>query len=106
MQRLAVVANLRPGSTEEAARLIELGPPFDLLDNKVERHMVFLAADTAVFVFEGGDPRALITALTGADEQAVLGQWEPLLDGTPKIAREAYSWISPVSAAWQEGWGE
>jgi hypothetical protein len=106
MQRMAVVANLRPGSTDEAARLIELGPPFDQLANGLERHMVFLAADTAVFVFEGGDPQALIAALTGADEQAVLGEWEPLLDGTPKVAREAYCWISPVSAAWQEGWGE
>lgn len=98
MQRMAVIANLRPGSNEEAARLIEVGPPFDLLDNGLERHMVFLAADTAVFVFEGADPQAVIAAVTGADDQAVLGEWEPLLDGTPKIAPEAYCWISPVSA--------
>jgi hypothetical protein len=29
MQRIAVIAKLRPGAAEEAARLIELGPPFD-----------------------------------------------------------------------------
>lgn len=98
MERIAVVANLRPGSAEEAERLIELGPPFDLLANGLERHSVFLAADTAVFVFEGGDPQAVIAALTGADDQAVLGEWEELLDGTPKIAREAYCWISPSFA--------
>ncbi len=60
MQRIAVVAKLRPGTAEQAARLIELGPPFDPLDNGLERHMVFLAADTAVFVFEGGDPHAVL----------------------------------------------
>jgi hypothetical protein len=106
MQRVAVVANLRPGTAEQAARLIELGPPFDLLENGLERHLVFLAADTAVFVFEGGDPQAVLAALTGADEQSVLGAWESLLDGTPRIAREVYSWISPAYAKWQEGWGE
>ena len=59
MQRVAVVAKLRPGAGEQAARLIELGPPFDPLTNGLERHTVFLAPDTAVFVFEGGDPQAL-----------------------------------------------
>ena len=102
MQRVAVVAKLRPGAGEQAARLIELGPPFDPLTNGLERHTVFLAPDTAVFVFEGGDPQALLAALTGADEQSVLGAWETLLDGTPRIAREAYSWTSPTYAAWVE----
>ena len=106
MQRIAVIAKLRPGTAEQAARLIELGPPFDLLENGLERHMVFLAADTVVFVFEGGDPHAVITALSAANEESVLGAWEPLVDGTPRIAREAYSWIRPEYAGWQEGWGE
>ena len=106
MQRLAVVANLRPGTAEQAAKLIELGPPFDPLDKGLERHMVFLAADTAVFVFEGGDPQAVLAALTGDNGQSVLGAWEPLVDGTPKIAREAYAWMSPAHARWEESWGE
>jgi hypothetical protein len=95
MQRVAVVANLRPGSAEQAAKLIELGPPFDPLDNGLERHMVFLAADTVVFVFEGDNPQALLSAFNGAAEQSALGAWESLVDGTPRIAREAYSWVSP-----------
>ena len=70
MQRIAVIAKLRPGTAEQADELIELGPPFDLLENGLERHMVFLAADTAVFVFEGGDPHAVIAALN-ADERGV-----------------------------------
>ena len=98
MQRVAVVANLRPGSAEQAAKLIELGPPFDPLDNELDRHTVYLAADTAVFVFEGGNPQAVLAAFTGADGESVLGAWESLIDGTPRIAREVYSWVSPVLA--------
>ena len=50
----------------------------------------------SVFVFEGADPHAVLAALTGDNEQSVLGAWESLVDGTPKIAREVYSWISPA----------
>jgi hypothetical protein len=106
MQRFAVIAKLRPGAAEQAARLIELGPPFDPDTHEIERHLVFLAADTVVFVFEGGRPNSLLAALAGADEQAVLGQWEPLLDGTPTIAREAYSWVGPGARDLHETWGE
>lgn len=106
MQRVAVIAHLRPGAAEEAAKLIELGPPFDLSKAGLERHMIYLAADTVVFVFEGGEPRALLASLAGPDEQSVFGAWESLLDSTPKIASEAYSWISPDRARWEEGWGE
>ena len=96
MQRIAVVATLRPGTAEQAAKLIELGPPFDPLENGLDRHLVFLAADTAIFVFEGDDPHAVLGALTGDNGQPALGAWESLVDGTPKIAREVYSWINPA----------
>lgn len=96
MQRIAVIAKLRPGHTEEAARLIELGPPFDLFESGMDRHTVFLAGDTAVFVFEGADPHALLRAFAGTAEQSVLAAWESLVDGTPTIAREVFSWTSPA----------
>jgi hypothetical protein len=106
MQRVAVVATLRPGTSEQAEKLVELGPPFDPLEQGLERHMVFLAADMVVFVFEGGDAHALLAAFTGPGAQSTLGAWESLVDGTPRVAREVYSWISPAQAKWQEGWGE
>ena len=96
MQRIAVVATLRPGTHEQAEKLVALGPPFDPLEHGLERHMVFLAADAAVFLFEGGDAHAFLAAFTGPDAQSALGAWEPLVDGTPRIAREVYSWISPT----------
>ncbi|MGZ8687277.1 MAG: hypothetical protein ACXWZP_02495 [Gaiellaceae bacterium] len=106
MQRFAVFATLRPGTSEQAEKLVALGPPFDPLTHNLDRHLVFLAADAVVFVFEGGDPHALLAAFSDPDAQSALGAWESLVDGTPRIAREAYSWISPASAKWQEGWGE
>ena len=95
MQRLAVIAKLRPGTSEEAANLVELGPPFDPGQYGIERHSVFLAADLVVFIFEGGQPNSLLAALGSADNQSVLAAWEPLLDSTPSIAREVYHWDSP-----------
>ena len=67
MQRLAVIAKLRPGTSEEAANLVELGPPFDPGQYGIERHSVFLAADLVVFIFEGGQPNSLLAALGSAD---------------------------------------
>jgi len=91
MQRYAVVATLRPGTEEEAARLIELGPPFDPDSIGLAQHTVFLA-------FEGGEPRTLLASLAGP-EQSALGAWEPLLAGTPRIAHQVYSWVSPGHSA-------
>jgi hypothetical protein len=96
MQRIAVVATLRPGTHEQAEKLVALGPPFDPFEQGLERHIVFLGADTAVFLFEGGNAHALLAAFTGPGAQSALGAWEPLVDGTPRIAREVYSWISPA----------
>jgi hypothetical protein len=98
MQRLAVIAKLRPGASQRAEELIELGPPFDPAGHGVERHSVFLAADAVVFVFEGGTANSLLAALSGPDEQSILGAWEPLLDGTPLIAHEVYHWPSSEDA--------
>jgi hypothetical protein len=92
MQSLAVIAKLRPGAWEEATKLIELGPPFNPAEHGIVWHAVYLTSEAAIFVFEGEDPNSLLAALGGPDEQAVLGAWEPLLDGTPLIARAAYHW--------------
>ena len=106
MQRIAVIAKLRPGTAEQASKLIELGPPFDPRVHHIERHSVFLAHEVAVFVFEGGQVASLLASLAGEDEQSVLAAWEPLLDGTPMIAREAYNWIGRDDRTLQESWGE
>jgi hypothetical protein len=39
-------------------------------------------------------------------DAGVLGAWEPLIEGLPKIAREAYGWTRREEPAWAGGWGE
>ena len=52
MQRLAVIAKLKPDAEERAIELIKEGPPFDPQGTGFQRHSVYLTSGEAVFVFE------------------------------------------------------
>lgn len=65
MQRVAVVAKLRPDAKVRAESLIEEGPPFDLDGSGFERHVVFVSGDQVIFVFEGGRLDQLLQASSG-----------------------------------------
>ncbi len=106
MQRTAVVAKLKPDSAEKARQLIASGPPFDPATLGFERHHVYISEETAVFVFEGANVNALVKKLgeAGGAQQA-LAAWEPLLQGLPELAHEAYFWERPVPAG-SAAWGE
>jgi hypothetical protein len=92
-QRLAVVASLRPGSRDEAAQLVAKGPPYDLGEAGFERHSVFLAAETAVFLFEGPGIEGLARDLVNDPARsAAFSAWGPLLNQAPAIAREEFYW--------------
>jgi hypothetical protein len=92
-QRLAVIASLRPGSREEAAQLVAKGPPYDLSEAGFARHSVFLAAETAVFVFEGPGIEGLARDLVNDPARsAAFSAWGPLLDHAPTVAREEFYW--------------
>jgi hypothetical protein len=93
MQRLAVIAKLKPKAEARARELIEEGPPFDPEDLGVERHAVFLGGDHVVFVFEGGRVDQLLHGVFRDPLSAgALRAWDPLIEGMPKVAREAYFW--------------
>ena len=103
--RLAVLAHLKPGVEEKAAELVASGPPFDPREVGFDRHLVFLSGDQVVFVFEGGRLDQLLqSAVKDARKMGALRHWEPLLDGLPRIAKEAYSWEREEE--WAESWGE
>ena len=92
-QRLAVIASLRPGSRDEAAELVAKGPPYDLGEAGLKRHSVFLAADTAVFLFEGPGIEGLARDLVNDPARsAAFSAWGPLLDRAPTVAREEFYW--------------
>jgi hypothetical protein len=52
-QLVGIVVPLRKRAHEDAAALIEQGPPFDLEALGIERHDVLLSEREAIFVFEG-----------------------------------------------------
>ena len=104
MQRIAVIAKLKPETEERATELIEGGPPFDPDKLGFDSHTVYLSGNQVVFVFEGGRLDHLLHAVVRDPANlSTFGQWEPLIDGFPSVAREAYSWQRPNGGG---GWGE
>ena len=105
MNRLAVIATLKPGAASKAEELVEKGPPFDPSGLGFERHSVYLAGDQALFVFEGGRlDQMMQSVIKDPSSIGAFRQWESLLEGMPRVAREAYHWESEAGRA--ESWGE
>ena len=93
MNRLVLVARLRPDAQVKAARLLEAGPPFDPARVGMTRHCAFLSADDVVFLFEGPDVEWTVDDLVDNPiVAAALEPWKPLVDGAPRIAHELYAW--------------
>jgi hypothetical protein len=93
MQRIAVIARLKPDCEKRAAELVQSGPPFDPNRLGFERHSVFLSGTHVVFLFEGGRLDQLLHGVVRDPANiGAFGAWEPLIDGFPTVAREAYSW--------------
>ncbi len=93
MQRLAIIAKLKPKAESRARELIEIGPPVHPQDLGVESHSVFLAGDHVVFVFEGERLDHMLHGVVRDPLSAgALRAWDPIIEGMPKIAREAYHW--------------
>ena len=93
IERLAIVAKLRPGSHERAAEIIAKGPPYGLGLAGFRRHSVFLAEEAVVFVFEGRGIEGLVRDLVNDPARSgSFSVWAPLLEGTPVLAREEFYW--------------
>jgi hypothetical protein len=96
LERLALVARLKPGTQARVEELIAKGPPFDPKEIGFVRHSVFLSATEVVFVFEAHEVEWLVTALVEDPFQWMmidaLEAWRPLVEGHPRIAREQFSW--------------
>lgn len=96
MQRLALIARLKPGTEEQAARLVAGGPPFDPAERGLGRHAVYLSAGEVVFVFEGDEVEWIVEEMihepAGGTMAVALDAWRELVDGPPRIARSVYSW--------------
>lgn len=96
VEQIAVVLPLRPGAVDEARRYVSLGPPFDLADQSLGRHEVYLSSREAIFVFSGDDACEIVRRLMR--EPTVLrtaGRWHAILDGAPRLAVAGFSWQTP-----------
>ena len=93
MNRLIIVARLKPDAYAEAKELIGGGPPFDPESAGLERHGVYLTATDVVFVFDGRQVEWTVNDMI--DDRFVeiaFERWRPLLDGPARIAHEKYYW--------------
>jgi hypothetical protein len=96
VERLALIAPLKPDAETAAAELIAAEPPFDLERSGFDRHTIYLSADEVVFVFEGHQVEWAVDELLDDPFNWTLAdafeRWRPLLDEPPRIARERFSW--------------
>ncbi len=96
MERVALVARLKPGMEGKAAELLAGGPPFDPVERGFDRHAVYLSAGEVVFVFEGQEVEWLVDEIVnepaGGTVATALAAWRDLVEGPPRIARTAYAW--------------
>jgi hypothetical protein len=96
LERLALIARLKPGTEVRAEELIATGPPFDPTESGFARHSVYLSASEVVFVFEAHEIEWLVDALVENPFQWMVEEafdnWRPLIEGQPRIAREKFFW--------------
>jgi hypothetical protein len=96
MQRIVVIAKLKPGSHDAAAEILRAGPPYDPADIGLVRHGVYLSGSEVVFVFAGPDVEQQLSRLLGDPAaSAAFSVWAPLLDGSPSAAHELFYWELP-----------
>ncbi len=94
MERVAIITQLKEGTSARAAELIAEGPPFELARAGIIRQTVYLTNKEAVFVVEAEQP-AILQRLTGGMPNPPgerLEQWAAILDSAPRIARPQATW--------------
>ena len=90
---IAVVVPIRRGASEQARRLVEEGPPFDVEHLGLERHHVFVSGREVVFFFEGDSAATVVEALSrNPGVLKAAARWRGILAGRPRLAEEQFAW--------------
>jgi hypothetical protein len=90
---VAVVVPIRRGRVEEARRLVEEGPPFDVEQLALERHHVFVSEREVVFFFEGKSAAGAVDGLSRSpDVLKAAVRWRGILAGRPRLAEARFGW--------------
>jgi hypothetical protein len=93
MNRLMIVARLRPGKHCDAESLLRNGPPFDPEETGFHRHAAYLTQSEVVFLFEAPDVEWLVNDIV--DDRVIstaFAPWRAVVDGPPRIAHERFFW--------------
>ena len=94
MERIAIIATLKPDAYERAEQILKEGPPFDLGTGTFERHAVYLSHEEVVFVFEASEVEwkldDLVSDFTQWKLKEAFSEWQELVEGSPRLARQAF----------------
>jgi hypothetical protein len=96
MSYFVVTAKLKPGCSAKFRRLLREGPPFEIAQTSLQRHLVFLAGDALVLLFEGQHAEREAKELL--EDPHVLGRMGRLrscIEGAPLLLEEVFSWERP-----------
>jgi hypothetical protein len=95
VERVMLVARLRPGGRERAEQLLTDEARADAPEDAFDRGAIFLSDSEVVFLFEGANAAEAARAiLDDPVRSTVITPWLPLFDGPLHRAREAHSWES------------
>jgi hypothetical protein len=91
MERVVLIAALKPGAREQALDLLQRSAVGSEPEPVTQRQGVFLSDRDAVFFFEGRDAGASVRELVNDPVRStMLSPWLPLFEGPLHLAREAY----------------
>ena len=91
--KFAFVLPIAAGEREVARDFLAEGPPFDPPALGFDDHEVLLTDNEVIFIF-GSPPGvdALERILDNEEFWDVVGSWERIADGHPRVAEIAYDW--------------
>jgi hypothetical protein len=91
MERVVLIAALKPGAREQALDLLQRSAAGSEPEPVTQRQGIFLSDCDAVFFFEGRDGGASVRELVNDPvRSAMLSPWLAMFEGPLHLAREAY----------------
>ena len=90
MERVVLVAQLKPDSRERARELIAGYSVNDNFSGAFDRHGIFLSETEVVFFLEGPEAKETVKEILNDPSATEIGHWIPLFDGPLHRAREEY----------------
>ncbi len=93
MDRLVLVASLRPDGRERARELLAHRKASPAVESAFDREAIFMSQSEVIFVLEGEDAdESLRAILNDPVSSTSLSPWLPLFDGPLHSTEEVYFW--------------